>query len=177
MTTTDFFRIAIKIFGIYSLIVALFQFFPTLLSYAYSFNQGTFLPSIALGLINLGICILIIYKPNFIIKILSLDKGFDNARIEFGNLDSDKLISFAAILIGGFIFMESLPQFLSNGYYAFKNRIQSGGDQGPLNFANQDYPYYDWAITILNLLLGYLLVKNHQSLAKWLIGSNQINKD
>ena len=73
------------------------------------------LPIVALNLVLFLIYFLIvrlcIYKTNWIIDKLKLDKGFETENIEL-NFESSKIISIAIIVIGGLLFIDNIPVLL-----------------------------------------------------------------
>ena len=121
MSKRDFFRTIIKLFGLYSLILSLFQLFPALINFSYmGFSLWSVISVLGLTAIIIAIYVFLVNKPDLIIDWLNLDKGFDDSRIEFGNFDSDKLVSFATIIIGGFLIIDYFPSFINNCYYGTK---------------------------------------------------------
>lgn len=176
MTKKDFLRTIIKLFGLYSLILTLFQFVPSLLSYSnVEFDIWFMVPLIAVTGIIIAIYIFLINKPDLIIERLNLDKGFDDNRIEFGNFDSNQLVSFATILIGGFLIIDYFPSFLNNCYYAFKENAQSNGLGGLIDSFTPKTQYFDWAIATMNIIIGFLLLTNYKNVAKWVTNTNKKN--
>ncbi|MBN4051529.1 hypothetical protein JYU16_01820 [bacterium AH-315-M05] len=161
MTKKDFFRVLIKVFGLYSLILALFTFFPSQLSFVlYEIELIGIL--IVLGMLTFIVLIFVflIKKPDTIINWLKLDQGFDEERIHFEKLNVQNIIKIAALIIGGLLLIDSIPVFLSHTYFAFKSDIAGSG------LDNKQYT--KWAISFLNILLGYLLVANFARISKWL---------
>jgi len=171
MTKRDFFRIIIKIFGLYSLILALFYYIPS--------NIGFMIYEIT-PLILIGLCVVIfllvlifaflIRKTDKVIDILKLDTGFDSPRIELGNLSGLDIMKFALIVIGGFLMIDYLPEFLQYCYLAFKSKVSRNGINPVLDefsYGNS-VDYFQWVVSGLNLLLGYILLTNYSRIAKWL---------
>ena len=176
MSKRDFFRTIIKLFGLYSLILSLFQFFPSLIRLSYiGIDLWSVVAIIGLSAIIIAIYIFLISKPDLIIDWLKLDKGFDDDRIEFGAFDSDKLVSFATILIGGFLIVDYFPSFINNCYNAFKENVESNGFDGLMNSLSPRTQYFDWAIATMNIVIGFLLLSNYQNIAKWVTKTNEKN--
>src|SRR5690606_14048048 len=130
MTKRDFFRIIIKIFGLYSLILTVFNVLPTSIGYITDFVPTTLLWIFGSMVLIILMFSFLIFKTDKIINLLKLDKGFDDERIELGNFNNKKILQFALILIGGFLFLGHLPDFLQYCFLAFKKQVASGG----LNF-------------------------------------------
>jgi len=110
-------------------------------------------------------------KAASVSNFLKLDKGFDDNRIDFG-LKSLDIIKFAVLIIGGFLFIENVPTFLSHTLFAFKSSIPQGFDQahenpGLIKYNRlEDYVY--WITSGFNLLVGYFLIKNFKKISSYL---------
>ena len=87
MTKRDFFRIIIKLFGLYFLILTLFYWIPS--NYVYTIYGFELLPLIGL-LVMTALVILLYYAiikyADNIINITKIDQGFDDEFIIFGDL-------------------------------------------------------------------------------------------
>jgi hypothetical protein len=170
MTKRDFFRIIIKLFGLYALILTVFTYIPRNISYVtFQFEPIVLLWIFGASVLIILIYVLLIRKTDLIINLLKLDKGFDDDRIEFGNFNSQKIIQLALILIGGFMIIDYLPDFLQYTYLAFKKEVSPNG----LNFMEDSSfgkitDYFNWAISGLNLIGGYVLLTNYARITKWL---------
>ncbi len=170
MTKRDFFRIIIKLFGLYSLILVIFTYFPSSISYI-AFDTEPFIILFAAGVILFVVLVYVflILRTDKIINLLKLDKGFDDDMIELGNFNATKIFKFALIFIGGFLIIDNFPDFLYYCYLAFKNEVSPNG----LNFIEENsfgskYDYFNWAISGMNVLIGYLFLTNYDRIAKWL---------
>ncbi len=176
MSKRDFFKVIIKLFGIYSLMSILFNAFPT---YIYYLIQVTELWVITSLVLLTGVVALIYYfllaNPTLIINLFKLDRGFDDDTIILGNLNSQKLISFALIIIGGLLIIENLPEFMYNCYYSFKENVQTNAPvfEQTTTF---DTSYFDWLISTINMVVGYLLMTNYKNIATWFDRINDKNK-
>ena len=159
MTKQDFFRVLIKVFGLYSLILSAFSAIPSAASYSFQdFGYSGILFVIFIVSVLALLFILLIFKSDFIIRLLRLDKGFDGDRFDISNIDATGIIKLSAIIIGGMLFIDNLPIFISHTYYAFKLSIS--GD-------NYDYRQnITWATSGLYIILGYLLVLNHHKIPR-----------
>ncbi len=103
MTKRDFFRLLIKIFGLYSFIISLFMFLPEMISTFFLYKDYSYL-FISLGgfLVITFFCFLLISKEDLIINKLELDKGFDDENIILGNMNSLMILKLAILLVGFF---------------------------------------------------------------------------
>lgn len=170
MTKRDFFRVLIKLFGLYSCILTVFNFIPTNISYAISnFQPLILLWIVGASALTIALFFLLIFKADKIIDFLKLDKGFDNDSIVLKNFNESKIIKLALIIIGGFLVIENIPDFLSHSYYAFKNQISFNISDDAFPFAgNTEVDYFRWFFAAINILLGYLLLTNYSLVSKWL---------
>jgi hypothetical protein len=166
MTKKDLFRILIKIFGLYSLIVALFTVFPSQLSFVLFDLEiwGILYILIILVFIMLIFYLLILF-PDKIISMLKLDRGFDDERIDFKALGIDPIVKTAILVIGGLILLDSIPSFLSQSYMAFKSDVT--GQE--IEIAYQ----IGWATEFVKIVIGYLLLTQYQWIANWFTRVNQ----
>lgn len=163
MTKRDFFRLLIKIFGLYSFIISIFTLLPETISSFVHYEDYTFI-FIALGSLFIGafICFLLIYKADFIINKLELDKGFDDENIILGNLDSSRILKLAILLVGFFLVIDYVPNFLYHIINAFKKEVSLYGIEG------QKVDYFNLSVSLINIILGYLLITNYKRLADYL---------
>jgi hypothetical protein len=173
MTKRDFFILTIKIFGLYSIITALFSTLPNNISFVIQKIEFTgIIWLIITTLIVIGLFYLLLRKAEKVSDFLKLEKGFDQERIDFGELKSSDIIKFGILIIGGFLFIENIPTFLSHTLFAFKSSIPQGFDQayenrGILKYNRlEDYVY--WISSGFNLLVGYLLIVNFKKISKYL---------
>lgn len=159
MTKRDFFIVLIKIFGLFFLIASISVTMQSI-SFVFSFEMDfVFLLSVIIGLaIVIGIFLLLIFKSDKIVHSLKLDKGFDEERIEFGNLTSFDVVRIATFIIGGILLIDNIPDFITQTVLAFKGDVQPFGDKVHDN--------YKWAISGTNIIIGYLLITNYYFIAK-----------
>ena len=118
MTPRSLFAIIIKIIGIY-LIVEAITFLPQLISTMYMYGRqisesplqdtleaGFFiLLAVRTYLLTLRYCL---FKTDWIIDKLHLDKGFSEEKIEI-NIHRSTVLKIAVIVIGGVMVVDSLP--------------------------------------------------------------------
>lgn len=160
MTKTDFFRILIKVFGLYSVLTALLSALPSNITFVLSYPDAVgFIWLFGVATIVLGLFILLIRKPDVIIRLLKLDKGFDEERIQFENLNSRNIIKLSSIIIGGLLIIDNIPPFFSHTLFAFKDSVSRAN-----NFSLQDNIY--WATSFIKLIVGYFLVTKYEFVSK-----------
>ncbi len=171
MTKRDFFRIIIRLFALYLLLLTIFNFIPTNVSYL-SYELAIWPVLIILGsaVLMILLFVFLLRKSDSVIDVLKLDKGFDDERIEFGNLGSLEIVKIALIFIGGFMILDHLPEFLHYCYLGFKKEISATG-LSPFEAPGlaEFWDYFRWFISGVNLLVGYLVLSNLGRLARFLI--------
>jgi hypothetical protein len=119
MSIRSFWTIFIKIVGIWlvfsSLTVVPQAIFTLLTSYFPDSREGLLMLLVPVVLLTVGIYIYIltifVFKTSWFIDKLKLDKGFAEERINL-NIHRSTVLSVAVIVIGGVLFLDSLPLFL-----------------------------------------------------------------
>ena len=160
MPVRDFFRLIIKLFALYSLILALFQTFPYANSIMFqSAGIEYWVMIITIFVLLILLFLVLIYSTDGIVNKLDLDRGFENPNIEFGNLNDQTIIKLGCIIIGGFLIVDHVGTFLSNFYLLFRQE-----DMDELGRA----PYVRFATSVINLVMGYLLLTRYDVVSKWL---------
>lgn len=180
MTKKDFFRLIIKIFGLYFVISTLFSIVPMIIESVISqfdfkvqFDYLGFIWTITSTAVIILLFILLIYKSDLIIKWLKLDKGFDDERIEFQNFNTVNILKLAVIVIGGLLLIHNIPAFLSNGWFAIKSSVGSDFNiDNAIHFGSLR-EYINLGISFINIVIGYLLVTNYTFVSKLLKEKNQ----
>lgn len=163
MTKRDFFRILIKIFGLYSLILSIFTLIPQNISNVlFQFDIMMLLVILASTIISVGMFLVLLFKSDFIIDKLKLDKGFDDDKIIVGNLTNESILKLALIIIGVFLIIDYLPAVLFDLINAFKTKSTFTSIEG--NNVN----YFDIVIGLVNILLGYLFITNYKIISQFL---------
>lgn len=166
MTIRDFFRILIKLFCVYFLVqIALYYIPANAFGLIYSYDIVWSLVSlIILFAISIVIFVFLTKKIDSIIDWLKLDKGFDQNIIRLGNFNEQKVFSIAVILIGGMLIVDYLPSFLNHLYTSFKQQAGGSNLQGMI-LGEERTNYFDWGISAMNMIIGYLLIMNHSFLS------------
>ena len=172
MTKRDFFRLLIRVFALYSIILTVFNWIPSNIVYL-SYDLES--PPILFGglfFTFLGVLIfyLLIKKTDSIINVLKIDKGFDDQNINISKFDSRKVLMLGIILIGGFLFINNLSDFIKYVFIAFKEEVSKDNLYTYLdtNFGTPT-DYLEWAFCGVNLLIGFLLLTNYSRISKWIM--------
>ena len=161
MTKRDFFILILKIFGLYSIVAGLFTILPSSISYLLM-EFDLFFTACFIGIIAvvIGLFVLLIFQSGKIVDLLKLEKGFDTDRIELSSLHSKDIIKIGTFIVGGLLLLDSFPSFLSHSLFAFK-RSMAGFEFG-------DEQKFMWAVSGINIVIGYLLMTNFDFVAKML---------
>jgi hypothetical protein len=164
MLIKTFWKILIKIIGLWILfgcISLIPQFFSTL-----SFTDGflkvkslitIWLMLFASILAYAFVIRLFLFKTDWIIEKLKLEKNFTEERIDI-KISSTEILTISIIIIGGLIIVESLPLFFSRLIEFFQQKSQL-----------KEYHETSWLVYyFVKLIIGYLLVTNGKNIAKYL---------
>ena len=171
MTKRDFFRIIIRLFALYLLLLTVFNFIPTNVSYlTYELAIWPILIILGSAMLMILLFVFLLKKSDTVIDVLKLDRGFDDDRIEFGNLGSLEIVKIALIFIGGFMILDHLPEFLHYCYLGFKKEISATG-LSPIEAPglSEYWDYFRRFISGVNILAGYLILSNLGRLARFLV--------
>ena len=169
MTKKDFFILIIKLFGLYSIVTALLISLPQSLSFIVSnFELRTLLYFLLILIVIVALFILLIFKSHHIVSFLKLEKGFDDDKIELGNLSTSEIVKIGTFVIGGFLIINHIPVFLNQTFNAFYSDIQSLG-------ITPNYKW-NWIVSGLNIVIGYLLISNLNFIVRLLRLQNKNEK-
>tara|TARA_B100001146_G_scaffold223320_1_gene237695 strand:- start:970 stop:1500 length:531 start_codon:yes stop_codon:yes gene_type:complete len=174
MTKRDFFRIIIKLFALYAATISIFSLIPTYAGYAVdALDSLTLLLSLAVLIVIVSILLVLIFSADKIIDLLKLDRGFDEPRIDLGNLKEMNILKLAIILISGLLIIDNTPIFLNHTYLAFKDQISNSNLNSVFTYDQVDY--FQYAISAVSIVIGYLMITNYTKVAKWLSKSDKKN--
>jgi hypothetical protein len=126
MLNRDFFRILIKIIGLYFFIQVIFSVLPSQISFLgfdtdFSRKIKTLIYIFLIILLSIGILYFLIRFPDKIIDLFRLDKGFDSNKISITNFNSINILTIGIFIIGGFLIIENITSLITSLYYEFKN--------------------------------------------------------
>ncbi len=164
MTKRDFFRIIIKIFGLYSLLLTLFTVVPNNIStLMFQFDGNMIMMVLAIMFVTAGLFFVLLFRTDSIINFLKLDQGFDDEKIEIGNLNNQSILKLAIIIIGGFLVLDYIPNFLFDIVNAFKYKSDNY-----TSIEGHSVNYFALTTGAINIVIGFLLVMNYKSVAQFL---------
>lgn len=124
-------------------------------------NLWNFLYLVGLILLTVGIYFfvlwLFVFKTSWLIDKLKLEKGFSDEKIEF-NIQSSSIITIATIVIGGLIFIDSLPEFCRRTFTFFRQKNMF-----------VDTPVSGWIIFhLVKTVIGYLMMTNSKVVVRFI---------
>lgn len=171
MTKRDFFRIVLRLFALYLLLLTVFTFIPSNISYQlYEFSVWPLLFILGSSVLMFALFFFLLRKSDVIIDVLKLDKGFDDEQINFGSLSSLEILKIGLIFIGGFLVLDNLPQFLNYCYLAFQLEVSPDGPNIMEMFGLSGNTHnFQWFLSGLNMLLGYLILTNLSRISNYLL--------
>ena len=165
MTNRDFFKILIKVVGLYFFIQVLFTFLPSQLGFLSSNKDssgmfGTILYIAIIILFIVALLYFLIRFPEKIIDLFKLDQNFDQQKISINNFNQKNILTIALILIGGFLVIENISTLISGLYFVFRKSVD------PM-FPMSDNSSINLVIPALNLLLGGILITFRKSISNY----------
>jgi len=178
MTKRDFFRITIKLFGLYALIITLFNFLPSNIAFVITqFDLLAVFWIIGIAIATILIYVFLIIKTDTLINLLKLDKGFDDDAILLNSLDALAILNIAIIVLSGILLVENIPLFLEYSFLAFTNEVGvKAMNTIPLIQFGAQVDYFTWVLSGINVILGVLILANYNKLAVWIF-NRQKNPD
>jgi len=160
MTKREFFILLIKVFGLYSAVATLFSGLPSNVLFGINaeIEIVTYVWLVAVTFLVAGLFWILIFKADKLVDLLKLEKGFSDERIELGNIKSQDIIKIGVFIIGGLLIIKSVPLLLNQLFGSFKGEIIGQ------EFSARDK--FNLGVSVLNLLLGYLLFTNYDTIAR-----------
>lgn len=160
MTNKDFFRLMIKLFGLYQFLLLIFTFLPSNLQLLFNdfFSIGSIISIILITLFILAVYYVFVKNPDLIINFFKLDRGFDKNEITVSNLNSDTILQIGIVLIGGFLIVDNLGYFISSFITYFKISYMKENFESLKNFE---------ALILggVNLISGFCLIIYRKQIA------------
>ena len=172
MTPHSLWTILLKILGISILIDAL-TVVPQSISTAVTVGQS-FSPDssvnipVTIGIILFALLIYLIaiwiflFKTGWLITKLALDRHFREDKIEI-NIHHSTVLQIAIIIIGGLIFVDSLPEFCREVFSFYQQKS-----------VFRENPTTNWVIFhFVKTFIAYLLMTNSKRLTDWIENKRQ----
>jgi len=159
MTKKDFFIMIVKLFGLFSIVTALFNHIPSYISYfMMDMDSIGYLWSSLMVLLIIGLFVLLLFKANWIVRVLKLDKGFDDEFINLEVFKVNDLLKVGIFIIGGFLIIDSIPVFLSHLHFYLKGDV--------FGFEYNERDKFNLVNSAINIVLGLFFVFKFEQVAK-----------
>ncbi len=173
MTIRTFWTIFIKILGLWLVrhcLDVIPQSFTTLL---YLNGESSMLEAVywfgiiaATTAIYLFVLWVFVFKTNWIIDKLKLDKNFTEERIDL-NISSKTVLRIATLIIGGLILVESLPALCKQLFTFYQEKT-----------IFRKYPGTGWIIFhLVKSIIGYVLLANNKNIVDRIDKQSNSNND
>lgn len=175
MTLTDFLRIILKIAGIYFLVIVISNTLPSLSLFMNNLPLISILLSLAVIAIFVAIFLSLVFKPDFYIKLLKLDNGFDNNTLLVKRIEFKNLLRLAIVFIGIFLIVKQLPLFITHLIFLFKLLMKNRSDFSSQIESSVLTDYIGWGVKIVSLIIGYLMITNNSAIAEFIIRKDSQN--
>lgn len=160
MTNRDFFRLMIKLFGLYQFLLLIFTFLPSNLQLIFNdfFSMSSIISIVLITLFIIAVYYVFVKNPDLIINFFKLDRGFDKNEITVNNLNSDTILQIGMVLIGGFLIVDNLGYFISSFITYFKISYMKENFESLKNFE---------ALILggVNLISGFCLIIYRKQIA------------
>lgn len=168
MTKKDLFRIIIKLFGLYTLVGVLAALPEAIFSYFFGYDLTYAVVALITLIFLLMVLYILLVKTDAIIRLLKLDKGFDDERVEASQFSAESIVKLGLIIISLYFIIVSFPDILTNLFYIFKNSFPQNEMDGltDLYFPTK-VDYYVLTNATLKLFMGVILIMNKNKLARW----------
>ncbi len=164
MTIRTLFVIILKILGIF-FIRDFLSLIPQLISFSYAYRHdnnsaetmwGALVTAVLVVLLYGFIAYALIFKTNSIIDALRLDNGFAREDLPL-NMHRSTILGIAILVIGGYMFIDEIPNCCRLWYEYFQIKTIPGGQ------ANPKISYL--LVSVLRIIIGFLLVVEQ----RWII--------
>jgi len=171
MTKKDFFRIIIKLTGIYWLLNSSSLFIPYIISlFSREFDHTYLISNLFYLLCCILIFLLLVFHTDKFIKWLKIEKGFDEDVIEFSNFNIENLMKLALIIFSFVLIVNNFATFVMQTYYVVSVKFHMNVSD-TVSFSSQND--YVWAKSFIDLLVGYLILTNYPAISKYLLKITQ----
>jgi hypothetical protein len=164
LSPNSLFTIIIRIFGLW-LIFGLLDIIPQAISMTpllLSADLNSKIMAAAISIVILGLNLFLIWAAVFrtgnVIKLLSLNKGFNDEHIDV-NLSSHAVLRVALIVLGGVLLIQNVPVLFSD-LVLYIRQIRSA-------LPGVTPSFHAIVLSGSKILIGYLLMDHNQRIALW----------
>jgi hypothetical protein len=177
MTKKDLFKIILKLFGLFAVVEVLIQI-PGIIFYLSTNNTADMDWYLTLFFVmSILVTVVLLFKPEIIISIFRLDKGFETNEVSVSSINEKTIIKIAIIVIGLFLVIRNLVDFLTHLVLSFKESVAKSNLDTLVDVINSTGVNYSVLInSSLQILLGFLLLTNYNTITSW-IEKFDIKKD
>ena len=160
MTNRDFFRLMIKLFGLYQFLLLIFTFLPSNLQLIFNdfFSMSSIISIVLITLFIIAVYYVFVKNPDLIINFFKLDRGFDKNEITVNNLNSNTILQIGMVLIGGFLIVDNFGYFISSFITYFKISYMKENFESLKNFETL-------ILGGVNLISGFCLIIYRKQIA------------
>ena len=164
MTKRDFFRLVIKLFGLYSIVLSLFSILPSNISNLFIYKDEFWMIALILGstIFVISLFLILLFKTDFIIEKLDLEKGFDDDVIILGDFKNEQIFKLGIIVIGGFLIIDYFPSVTFDVINIFKTKASN------YTILGQEVDYYNFTVGVVNIIIGLLFITNYKNISSYL---------
>ncbi|MGV6831103.1 MAG: hypothetical protein ACWA5P_06035 [bacterium] len=167
MTPKDFFTIVLRILALLIIFNGIIPAIANAFSW-FNYDASTAFVLFGFSLLFIALIAIILFKSDRIIKIMSLDKGFDSDRFELNASNPSIIVEVASALIGLYMAFSELPYLLLELFKYFRLEVSHSGSMFGPEFNNTDYIYQ----SILTLIIGLVIVASRKKIAGLFVNKN-----
>lgn len=167
MSKRDVFRIVIKLFGLYS-IVLLITALPQVFSSIFLWGESTIIIGTLLSIIIfLSLIYIMLVKTDKIISVLKLDKDFDDEKASLSQFTPTGIIKLGLVIVSAYLIILNLPDLVTNLFYLFKYSIPDDGIDSFLNSFSPTNPnYYVLISSAIQIVVCFFVLTNKNRIAE-----------
>ncbi len=177
MTKKDVFRIILKLFGLYSIILIISEL-PALIGYFY-FDQlhEDFWIHLCIILVSITFMLILLFKPDIFVNLFKLDKGFDNDLVSPSLVNGNGITKIAMTIFAFYLIVNNISDFLTQLVFWFKSSVSRNSLESLLESMSPMPVNHQLLISSsVNLIIGFLLLTNRSRIAKWVDKINAKNE-
>jgi len=170
MTIKTFWTIFLKILGLWIVKGSLYvipQFYSV---FYFSTHENDSVDLIFWVILIIAVYVLLLrlflFKTAWLIRILRLDKGFGDNKLEL-NIDRSAILSIAIIVIGGITFVDTLPYLFSQLFELLRNKSLPDDTSVSMNLL----------FDAIKVIIAYILMTNSKSIVQFIIRHSPENKN
>ncbi|NDV47159.1 hypothetical protein D0T49_08890 [Paludibacter sp. 221] len=164
MSIKTFWNILLKVLGIF-LLLGVFQIIVQLAAtIPFIWDRHEFIPIIIAVLLIVAVFVgyfflirAFFFAPAWLNKILRLDQGFTEERIDL-NIKTSAILRIAVVVVGGVVFIQSFPELCRQIFIVYQQKVALNVNAG----------FQLVIICLVKLVIGYLLVANNKRVADFI---------